>query len=174
MTSQLIGLLDVLLLEGADGHKAAGQRGFQLLPLGQWLTSPPGLVFDAQSGQEDAELVWRTVGQQHLDVLWEQFDGALPLFGELGEQLKLLQAVALRDFPVVDPEDELLELIPAEDDGGFADELPASGLTGGVKLLQSHTALELCTIFPEEHSCHGGKKPTSISHIALYFKVLVL
>lgn len=141
MTSQLIGLLDVLLLEGADGHEAAGQRGLQLLPLGQWLTSPPGLVFDAQSGQEAAELVRRTVGQQHLDVLGEQFDGALPLFGELGEELKLLQAVALRAFPVVDPEDELLELIPAEDDGGFADELPARGLTGGVKLLHSHTAL---------------------------------
>lgn len=141
MTSQLIGLLDVLLLEGADGHKAAGQSAFQLVPLGQWLTSPPGLVFDAQGRQEEAELVWGTVGKQHLDVLWEQFDGALPIFGELGEQLKLLQAVALRDFPVVDPEDDLLELIPAEDDGGFADELPASGLTGGVKLLQSRTAL---------------------------------
>lgn len=141
MTSQLIGLLDVLLLKGADGHKAAGQRGFQLLPLGQCLPSPPGLVFDAQSRQEEAELVWRTVGKQHLDLLWDQLDGALPIFGELGEQFKLLQAVALRDFPVVNPEDDLLELIPAEDDGGFADELPASGLTGGVKLLQGHTAL---------------------------------
>lgn len=57
----------------------------------------------------------------------------------------------MRYFPVVDPKDDLLELIPTENDGGFADELPASGLTGGVQLLQGHTALQLGTLLSADH-----------------------
>lgn len=90
MTPQLIDLLDVLLLERADGLKAAGQSSVQLLPVGQGSAALPGLMFDAQGLQEEAELVRGTVGDKHLDVLRHQLDGALPIFDELGEQLELL------------------------------------------------------------------------------------
>lgn len=90
MASQLIDLLDVLLLEWADGLKAAGQSNFQLLPVSQRFAGLPGLMFDAQGLQEEAELVRGTVGDQHLDVLRHQFDSALPIFGEFGEQFELL------------------------------------------------------------------------------------
>lgn len=53
----------------------------------------------------------------------------------------------------MDPKDDLLELVPTEDDGGFADELPASGLAGGVQLLQGHTALQLGAVLPGDHGC---------------------
>lgn len=52
-TSQLIDLLDVLLLQGADGLKAAGQSGFELLSLAQRLAALPGLVLDAQGFEEE-------------------------------------------------------------------------------------------------------------------------
>lgn len=90
MASQLVDLLDVLLLDRADGLKAAGQSSLQLLLVAQRFPGLPGLVFDAQGPQEEAELVRGTVGDQQLDVLRHQLDGALPLFGELGEQFELL------------------------------------------------------------------------------------
>lgn len=150
-TSQLIDLLDVLLLQGADGLEAARQAGFELLSVGERLAALPGLVFDTQGFQEEVQLVRGAVGDEHLDVFREQLDGALPISDEFGEQFELFHAVTLRDFSVVDPEDNLLELVPAQDNGGFTDNLPPSGLTGGVQLLHRHTALQLGTLLPGEH-----------------------
>ncbi len=147
-TSQLVDLLDVLLLQGADGLEAAGQTGFELLSVAQGLAALPGLVFDAQGFEEEVQLVGGTVGQEHLGVLWEHSDGALPLSGELGEKFELFQTVTLRDFSVVDPQDDLLELIPAQNNGGFTDDLPPGGLSGGVQLLHRHTALQLGAVLP--------------------------
>lgn len=147
-TPQLIDLLDILLLQRADGLEAAGQTGFELLSVAQRLAALPGLVLDAQGFEEEAQPVWGTVGHEHLDVLREQLDGALPFSGEFGEESELFQAVTLRDSSVVDPEDDLLELVPAQDDRGFTDDLPPGGLSGGVELLHRHTALQLGLILP--------------------------
>lgn len=145
---QLIHLLDVLLLQGADGLEAAGQTGFELLSAAQRLAAQPGLVFDAQSFEEEVEPVRGAIGDEHLDVFREQFDGALPFSGELGEKFEFFQMVILRHFPVVDAEDNLVELIPAQDDRGFTDDLPPGGLAGGVELLHRHTALQLAAVLP--------------------------
>lgn len=131
-TSQLIDLLDVLLLQGADGLEAAWQSCFELLSVAQRLVGLPGLMFDTQGFQEEVQLVRRTVGDENLDVLRDQFDCALPIFGEPGKQFELLQAVTLRDLSALDPEDDLLELVPAQDNRSFTDDLPPSRLTGDV------------------------------------------
>lgn len=148
LAPQLIDLLDILLLQGADDLEAVWQTGFELLPVAQGLAALSGLVFDTQGFQEQFQLVWGAVGNKHLCVFREQFDGALPVPDEFSEQFELFQAIALRDFPVVDPKHDLLELIPAKDDGGFADNLPPCGLTGGVQLLHRHTALQLGAVLP--------------------------
>lgn len=139
------------MLQGADGLEAAGQTGFELLSVAQGLAALQGLVFDAQGFEEEVQLVGGAVGDEHLDVFREKFDGALPISGELGKKFELFQTVTLRDFPVVDPEDELLELIPAQNNGGFTDDLPPGGLAGDVQLLHGHTALQLATVLPGEH-----------------------
>lgn len=89
----------------------------------------PGPVLDAQGPEEDAELVGGAVGDEHLDVFRKQLHGALALSGELCEQFEVFQNVALRDFAVVQPQDDLLEFVASQDDGGFADELTPSGLS---------------------------------------------
>lgn len=148
LVSQLIDLLDILLLQGADDLEAVWQTGFELLPVAQGLAALSGLVFDTQGFQEQFQLVWGAVGNKHLGVFREQFHGAFPFPDELREQFEVFNAVALRDFPVVDPKYDLLELIPAKDDGGFTDNLPPCGLTGGVQLLHRHTALQLGAVLP--------------------------
>lgn len=153
-TSQLIDLLDVLLLQGADGLKAAGQGGFELLSLAQRLAGLPGLVLDAQGFEEEVQLVPGAVGEEHLDVPWEYSHGALPISDELGEQFELLQGVALRDFAIVDAEEDLVKLVPAQDDLGLSDDLSPGGLARGVQLLHRHAALQLPSVLPSQHhSC---------------------
>lgn len=145
---QLIDRLYILLLQGADGLEAAGQAGFELLSVGHRLAAQPGLVFDAQGFEEEVQPVRGAVGDEHLDVFREQFHGALPFSGELCKKLEFFEMVSLRDFSVVDPEENLLELIPAQNNRGFTDDLPPGGLTGGVQLLHRHTALQLGTVLP--------------------------
>lgn len=108
-------------------------------------------MFDAQGFKEEVQLVRGTVGDEHLNVFGEQFDSALPISGELGEKFELFQMVTLRDFSIVDPEDNLLELVPAENHRGFSDDLPPGGLTGGVQLLHRHAALKLGTVLSFQH-----------------------
>lgn len=149
---QLIDLLDILLLQRTDGLEAARQAGLQLLPLARSLAALAGLVFDAQGPQEKTQLVRRAVRHQQLRVLRDELHGALALADELGEELEVLQPVVLRDFPVVEAQQHLLELIAAEDDGGLPDDLPAGGLSGGVELLHRHTAMQLGTILSGRHT----------------------
>lgn len=139
------------MLQGADGLKATGQPGFELLSVAHSLAALQGLVFDAQGFEKESQLVRRAVGDEHLDVFREQFDGAFPLSGELGEEFELFQVVILRDFAVVDSEDDLLELIAAQNNGGFADDLPPGGLAGAVQLLHRHAALQLSTVLSGYH-----------------------
>lgn len=145
-TSQLIDFLDVFLLQGADGLEAAGQAGLELLPVAQRLAALPGLVFDAQGFEKEAKLVSWTVWHEDLDVFRDQFHGALPISGKLGEKFELFQMVALGHFAVVDSQDDLLVLIPAQNYWGFADDLPPGGLSGAVELLHRHSALKLCAV----------------------------
>lgn len=162
---QLIDLLDILLLQRTDGLEAARQTGLQLLPLARGLAALAGLVFDAQGPQEETQLVRRAVGHQQLRVLRDELHGALALADELGEELEVLQSVVLRDFPVVEPQQHLLELVAAEDDGGLPDDLPAGGLSGGVELLHRHTALQLGAILSGRHpgNCETKVAMRSIS-----------
>lgn len=139
------------MLQGADGLEAAGQTCFELLSVAQGLAALPGPVFDAEGFEEEAELVRRTVGDEHLDVFREQFDRALSVLDEFGEKFKLFQMVTLADFAVVDSEDDLLELVPAQNNRGFADDLPAGGLAGAVELLHRHTALQLTAVLSGKH-----------------------
>lgn len=148
---QLIDLLDIFLLQRADGLEAARQRGFQLLSVAQGLAALPGLVFDTQGFEEEVQLVRGAVGDENLDVLREQFDRALPVSGELCKQFELFQMVTLWDFSVMDPKDDVLELVPAQYNRSFTDDLPPGGLTGGVQLLHRHTALQLGTVLPGKH-----------------------
>lgn len=143
--------MDILLLQWTDGLEAAWQAGFQLLPLAQGLAALASLVFDAQGSQEETQLVRGAVGQQQLRVLRDELYGALALADKLGEELEVLQPVVLRDFPVVQAQQHLLELIPAKDDDGLPDDLPACGLPGRVELLHRHTTLQLGTILSGRH-----------------------
>lgn len=146
ITSQLVDFLDVLLLQGTDGLEAAGQSSSELLSVAQGLAALPGLMFDAQGFEEEAQLMRGAVGDEHLDVFGEQFDGALSIPGELGEKLELFQVVTLWNFSVVNSEDNLLKLVPAQNYRRFSDMLPPGGLPGGVQLLHRHTALQLGTV----------------------------
>lgn len=138
---QLVGLLHVLLPQRADGVKAAGQTGLELLPVGQGLGGLPRLVLDAEGLEEDAEAVRGAIGEEHLDVLGQQLHGALAVPGELGEQPELLQRVTLRRrFAVFDAQDQLLELVASQQHGGFADHPAAGRLAGGVQPLHRRAA----------------------------------
>lgn len=108
-------------------------------------------MFDAQGFEKELQLVGGAVRDEHLDVFGEQFDGALPISDEIGKKLELFETVTLRDFSIVDTEDDLLELVPAQENRGFADDLPPGGLAGGVELLHRHTALQLGTVLPGWH-----------------------
>ena len=111
-------------------------------------------MFDAQGFKEKAQLVRGAVGDEHLDVFREQFDGALAISGELGEKSEIFQAVALWDFSILDAENDLLELIAAQDDRGLPHDLAPGGLARGVELLHRHTALQLGSVLSCKHRSH--------------------
>lgn len=100
-------------------------------------------MLDAQGFEEEAQFVRGTVGHEHLDVFRKKFDSALSFSGEFCEQFKVSEAVALRDFPIMKSKDDLLELVAAQSNRGFAHDLPPCGLTGGVELLHSDTAVQM-------------------------------
>lgn len=149
--AELVDLLDIFLLQGTDGLEAAGQSSFELVSVAQRLDALPGLVLDAQGLQEEAQPVWRTVGQEDLGVFREQFHRALAISDKFGEKSELLEAVALLRFPVTHSEDDLLELVAAEDDSRLADDLSPGGLAAAVQLLHRHGALELSTVLSRQH-----------------------
>lgn len=150
-TPQLIDLLDVFVLQGTDGLKAARQTSFESVSGAQWFGALSGLVFDAQSFEEEGEFVRGAVGDQYLDVLREQLHSAFAVPDELSEKPELLQVVILWDFSVVDTEDYFLKLIPAQYHRGLPEHLPPCGLACGVELLHCDTALQLSSVIPFKH-----------------------
>lgn len=93
----------------------------------------------------------RAVRDEHLDVFWEQFDGALAILDKPGKKLELFERVTLGHFTVVHAQDYLLELVATEKNSCLPDDLAFGGLARRVQALHHDTALELGTVVPFEH-----------------------